>query len=185
MRLRATSAALIAGREHYDTVIQAIARAELSVWIATADVKSLMVEDAGRKRYRSMLAVLDGLAQRGVELRLLHAKLPSRAFREEFDRHPRLVSGGLQLRMCPRNHMKLVIVDAHLLYLGSANWTGAGLGVRGDSRRNFELGIVTDDEVMLDQVQALYEKLWRGGHCKRCGLRPVCESPLDLERTAR
>jgi phosphatidylserine/phosphatidylglycerophosphate/cardiolipin synthase-like enzyme len=77
--------------------------------------------------------------------------------------------------------MKLVIVDARLLYLGSANWTGAGLGVRGDSRRNFEVGVVTEDAAMIDQAQALFDDVWRGKPCKRCGLRDVCESPLDLE----
>jgi len=186
---------LVANREHYDTVIAAVMRAELSVWIATADVKELMVEVAGKvsKRrgarrasgYRSILDVLDGLAERGVEQRMLHAKLPSRPFREEFDKHPRLVNGGLQLRLCPRNHMKVVIIDGRLLYLGSANWTGAGLGVRSENRRNFELGIVTDDEAMLDQAQGMFESLWRGSACKKCGLRSMCESPLDLEIKTR
>ena len=60
-----------------------------------------------------------------------------------FDAHPRLVKGGLALRQCARLHLKAVIVDGALLYLGSANWTGAGLGAKGDRNRNFELGFVT------------------------------------------
>jgi phosphatidylserine/phosphatidylglycerophosphate/cardiolipin synthase-like enzyme len=180
---------LVAGRGHYERVIAAILAAHTSVWIGTANAKELMIEDGraapGRRRtarqdtYRSVLASLDELAARGVELRLLHAELPSRPFREELANHPRLVAGGLALRRCPRVHLKVVIVDGALLYLGSANWTGAGLGARGSGRRNFELGIVTDDGPLLDQVQGLYEQIWRGGECAGCKLRELCPGPLD------
>ncbi|MGN6107371.1 MAG: phospholipase D family protein, partial [Kofleriaceae bacterium] len=162
---RSVALELISGRGHYERVIAAVRAAHTSIWIATANVKELLVEDGraapGRRRsmrrasYVSVLAILDELAARGVELRLLHAELPSRPFREELANHPRLVAGALALRRCPRVHMKAVIVDGALLYLGSANWTGAGLGAKGSGRRNFELGVVTDDGPLLDQGQAL------------------------------
>ncbi len=175
---------LVAGRGHYTSVVEAVAHAETSVWIATANLKDLWVEAprrAGRRRrgYRSVLEVFDELAARGVELRLLHASFPSRSFRASFDAHQRLTGGGLELRLCPRVHLKLVIVDGAELYLGSANWTGAGLGAKGEGRRNFELGILTDDPPLLDEVQALYDRIWRGGECPRCKLRDLCEAPLD------
>ena len=184
---------LVAGRGHYDRVIAAVLGAKVSVWIATANVKELMVEDhrarPGRRRslkkaaYVSVLSHLDDLASRGIELRLLHAELPSRPFREQLAQHPRLVAGGLPLRRCPRVHLKAVIVDGELLYLGSANWTGAGLGAKGSGRRNFEVGIVTDDGQLLDQIQALYERIWTGGECAGCRLREECPGPLaDLVR---
>jgi phosphatidylserine/phosphatidylglycerophosphate/cardiolipin synthase-like enzyme len=77
-------------------------------------------------------------------------------------------------------HLKTVIVDGRLLYLGSANWTGAGLGAKGADKRNFELGILTQDEAVLDQVQAFYEALWRGKPCASCRLFDQCEAPLSL-----
>jgi phosphatidylserine/phosphatidylglycerophosphate/cardiolipin synthase-like enzyme len=185
---RAVTLELIAGRGHYERVIRAVLNAHTSVWIATANVKELMVEDGraapGRRRdlrragFASVLARLDELAARGVELRLLHAELPSRPFRAELARHPRLVGGGLALRRCPRVHMKAVVVDGELLYLGSANWTGAGLGARGSGRRNFELGVVTDDAPLLDQVQSMYDRIWTGGECAGCKLRDECPGPL-------
>jgi len=132
-----------------------------------------------RSSYVSVLTKLDELAARGVELRLLHAEIPSRPFREELAHHPRLVAGGLALRRCPRVHMKAVIVDGGLLYLGSANWTGAGLGAKGSGRRNFETGIVTDDAQLLDQIQSIYERIWSGGECAACKLRDVCPGPLS------
>jgi phosphatidylserine/phosphatidylglycerophosphate/cardiolipin synthase-like enzyme len=185
---RAVAMQLISGRGHYDRVIAAVKAAHTSVWVATANVKELMVEDGrarpGQRRtmrrstYVSILAILDELASRGVELRLLHAELPSGPFRAELANHPRLVAGGLALRRCPRVHLKTVIVDGSLLYLGSANWTGAGLGAKGSGRRNFELGIVSDDGLLLDQVQSLYDHLWNGAECGACKLRDECPGPL-------
>ena len=179
---------VVADREHYDHVMRAVLEARQSVWIATANLKDVMVEDPraipGRRRgrrgnYQSVLDVLAQLAATGVELRLLHAGPPSRAFRRSFDARPELVEGGLEMRTCPRVHLKTVVVDARLAYLGSANWTGAGLGAKGDGRRNFEMGILTSDEQTIDQVQDRYDRIWRGAECKDCRLRDECEMPLD------
>jgi len=170
---------LVAGEGHYEVVINAVLAARCSVWIATANLKDLMVK-TGARDYRSILESMDQLAARRLDLRILHAKLPSRAFRESFDRFERLVAGGLELRLCPRVHLKVVVVDGELLYLGSANWTGAGLGVKSAARRNFELGVVTSDPLLLDQVQGMYERIWRGAECAKCGHRDTCEAPLDV-----
>jgi phosphatidylserine/phosphatidylglycerophosphate/cardiolipin synthase-like enzyme len=170
---------LIADREHVEVVVGAVLAARTSVWIATANVKDMHVEDdrahPGRRRgsrrapFRSILAAFAELAERGVELRLLHAAPPSRPFRAELARHPALRQ-GLAMRQCPRVHFKAVIVDAGLLYVGSANWTGAGLGAKGDDRRNFELGLVTRDDALLDQVQAYFDRIWSGAPCMTCKL---------------
>ena len=85
------------------------------------------------------------------------------------------------MRLCPRVHLKAVIVDRAFLYLGSANWTGAGLGAKGTGRRNFELGIVTDDSLLLDDVQEIFDRIWRGAECSACKLRQECAAPLDGE----
>jgi phosphatidylserine/phosphatidylglycerophosphate/cardiolipin synthase-like enzyme len=182
-------AELVSGRGHYERVIQRVADARTSVWIATANLKELMVEDHrlrpgrarrhGRSAYRSVLEVLEELSARGVEIRILHASPPSRAFRRTFDAMPSLVAGGVELRSCPRVHLKVVIVDGASMYLGSANWTGAGLGAKGSGRRNFELGLITDDEAWLDEVQAVYEEIWHGGPCDGCRLSEECEMPLS------
>jgi phosphatidylserine/phosphatidylglycerophosphate/cardiolipin synthase-like enzyme len=182
---------LVSGRGHYETVIKAVREAKLSVWIATANLKGLMVEDdrwtSRRPRggaYRSILEVFAELAERGVELRLLHAAPPSRPFQAELRRHPTLTGGargpGLVMRLCPRVHLKAVVVDGRFLYLGSANWTGAGLGAKGSGRRNFEVGMLTEDELLLDDVQELFDRIWRGAECGACRLRTECPRPLDL-----
>lgn len=170
----------VAGRALYDEVIAGgLARARESVWIATANVKELFVErpGLGKRRVASVVGLLADLHARGVELRMLHAELPSRRFRAAFDRHKSLVAGGLAMKQCPRVHMKAVIVDGAWLYLGSANFTGAGLGMKGDDKRNFELGFVTEDFELLDRVQAMFDGVWRGQPCATCKLREVCPDP--------
>lgn len=184
---RPVRASLVSGRGHYDTIFAAIRGARTSVWIATANLKELLVEDPratprARARYHSVLDIFSTLATMDLDLRLLHAAPPSGPFRRSFDRHPRLVRGGLELRQCPRVHLKTVIVDGRFCYLGSANWTGAGLGAKGEGRRNFELGVITDDEDIVDHVQALYQHIWSGSACRGCKLRDSgCEAPLDVQ----
>jgi phosphatidylserine/phosphatidylglycerophosphate/cardiolipin synthase-like enzyme len=106
---RPVDLALLGGRAHYEVVIARLRSARRSVWIATANLKELLIEGPrrsarSRDRFASVLELFDELAARGVELRLLHAALPSRAFRAKFDALPRLVQGGLELRQCPRVH---------------------------------------------------------------------------------
>lgn len=174
-------AGLVWGAEHYEEVVRRVLGAKTSVWIATANLKELRVEPFGRRgRYHSVLAELDRLAAAGVELRILHASAPSGPFRDEFDRWPRLMRGGLALRQCPRVHLKTVVVDGAWMYLGSANWTGAGLGAKAEDRRNFELGLATSDERWIDEVQQHFEEIWRGRPCARCRVRSSCEAPLDV-----
>ena len=186
METRRAPLSFVVDRGHYENVTLAIARARTSVWIATANVKQLMTaapigtRDRARGRYVPILDTLQSLCDRGVKVRILHATPPSGPFREELAaRAGRLVRPRFEMRLCPRVHMKMIAIDGGLLYLGSANFTGAGLGAKGDGRRNFELGVVTDDDWMLDQAQARFEVIWRGGECGACKLRRECPGPLD------
>jgi hypothetical protein len=85
------------------------------------------------------------------------------------------------MRLCPRVHFKAVVVDGTMLYLGSANWTGAGLGAKGEGRRNFELGFLSRDDLLLDEVQGYFDRIWRGGECGACKLRDRCPKPLERD----
>jgi hypothetical protein len=49
--------------------------------------------------------------------------------------------------------------------------------MKGDDKRNFELGFVTEDFELLDRVQAMFDALWRGEPCAACKLRDVCPDP--------
>jgi phosphatidylserine/phosphatidylglycerophosphate/cardiolipin synthase-like enzyme len=194
MDRRRALVSLLFDRDHYEQVIQALAGAKTSVWIATANVKQLMIEapvgtrDRARGRYVPILDTLQSLCDRGVSVRLLHATPPSGPFRQELAaRAKRLPAPRFQMRACPRVHLKMIAIDGGLLYLGSANFTGAGLGAKGDGRRNFEAGILTDDEWLLDGAQARFDFIWRGAECGSCRMRGECPRPLDtlVERAPR
>ncbi len=163
----------------YQTVIRdEIPAARRFLWILTADIKDLHV-DIGRKRYVPFLQVLADLVGRGVDVRLIHAKEPGPRFRKDFDRFPELVeSDRFERLLCPRNHMKLVIVDAKFAYLGSANLTGAGMGAKSPSRRNFEVGAITRDPSEIRELMAFVDRLYLGEFCIGCGRRDVCPDPI-------
>jgi phosphatidylserine/phosphatidylglycerophosphate/cardiolipin synthase-like enzyme len=181
---RAVELELLVGDGLYRKVVQdRIAHARESVWIATANVKAMYVELEGR--FRPVVELFAQLARRGVELRVLHAELPSRPFRAAFDRQKRLVQGGLELKLCPRVHFKAVVVDGAWVYLGSANLTGAGLGAKDARRRNFELGLGTEDFELIDRVTALFEAVWSGAECARCQLRALCPDPIGAPAPGR
>lgn len=182
--MRAIQASLLQGSDLYrEVILDKVAHARESVLIATANLKDMQVERNGR--FASVLALFSELAGRGVSLRILHAELPSRPFRASFEKRRRLTKGGLSLKICPRVHFKTVLVDGAWAYLGSANLTGAGLGAKGEGRRNFELGFCTEDFEIVDRVQALFESVWTGVECACCGLRSVCPDPIGEARSPR
>jgi phosphatidylserine/phosphatidylglycerophosphate/cardiolipin synthase-like enzyme len=185
---RRAKVSLIADREHYDeVVVGTILKAQTSVWIATANVKDMHVEAPigttarARGKFISMLESLRDLARRGVEVRILHGANPSGPFRAQLARLQATTGKkiGVAMRHCPRVHLKLIAIDGSALYLGSANFTGAGLGAKGDGRRNFEMGVLTDDEILLDAAQARFDRIWSGKECASCKLRRECPKPID------
>ena len=178
--MRAIEAALLQGSELYrEVILDKLAHARESVLIATANLKDMQVERDGK--FASVLALFSDLAARGVDLRILHAELPSRPFRASFEKRRRLTAGGLSLKICPRVHFKAVVIDGAWVYAGSANLTGAGLGAKGEGRRNFEVGFCTEDFETVDRVKALFEAIWTGAECASCKLRSVCPDPIGAE----
>jgi phosphatidylserine/phosphatidylglycerophosphate/cardiolipin synthase-like enzyme len=171
---------------HHDLILDTLARARVSLWIATANLKDVRMEAPigsvarARRRYVSIAERFEELRDRGVELRVLHGGVPSQPFRDSLAKRRRLAPVEAWLRQCPRVHLKMVIVDGTDLYLGSANLTGAGMGAKGDGRRNFENGIATNDHVLLDAAQRRFDRIWTGGECGACRVRASCPRPLDV-----
>lgn len=169
---------LVANEDHFSRVVRGgICAAKVSLDIATADFKAMLVPVNGlSRRAESIVSVLRRLATRGVEIRLLHAGTPSApALRELKQSLPR----GLTIRRCPRLHAKAVIVDCRAMYMGSANLTGAGLGAKGDEKRNFEMGVWTESSSLIDGVLEQFNTLWEGRRCATCKRKDVCPVPLE------
>ena len=169
------SVEFISGKDHYDKVIARVASVKKSLWIGTADIKDLYVKDGSSPK--PFLAVLAKLLKQGVEIRVIHAKEPGPAFREDFDRYP-ILKTGLERMLCPRVHFKMLIFDFESAYIGSANVTGAGIGMKSSNRRNFEAGILTDEKSLIDAACEQFDSVWRGEYCLRCGPRQYCIDPI-------
>ena len=170
--------ALITNKETFNQIfIKKLPKAKNFVWIATADIKDLHIP-AAVKRQVSFLKMISDLVGKGVEVRLIHAKEPGPRFRESFDKYPNLLE-GMERALCPRNHMKAIIIDGTWCYVGSANLTGAGMGNKSDTRRNFEAGIVAETAEIIDPLMALFDDIWMGLKCKKCGRKEFCSDPIN------
>ena len=168
----------ITDREIYSKVICGrIPKAKEFLWLATADLKDLHVDKDGKMV--PFLEVLSDLVKKRVEVRLLHAKEPGPVFRRDFDKYRNLIK-GMERILCPRVHFKSVIIDGKLAYTGSANLTGAGMGAKSVSRRNFEAGIITDDREIVGKIMDQFDKIWRGEHCRECRRKKFCADYKDL-----
>lgn len=169
------STKFVSGVEHYREVLERVSTVNRSLWIGTADIKDLHVRSGSGSR--PFLGVIAGLIRRGVEVRLIHAKEPGPAFREDFDRYPELRS-GLERMLCPRVHFKILIFDCREAYIGSANLTGAGIGMKSAGRRNFEAGVLTDDTELVESAVEEFDSVWRGSRCGSCGRKEFCSDPI-------
>ena len=160
---------------HYTSLLSRIQSVRHTLWIGTADIKDLYVEVGGEKK--PFLALIAQLIRRGVEVRLIHAKEPGPNFREDFDKYPVLFS-RLERALCPRVHFKMFVFDCKEVYVGSANLTGAGVGMKAETTRNFEAGILTDDPQIVEQAMNQFDEVWMGKHCKSCRRREYCGDPI-------
>ena len=189
----------ISNSDHYKEVLSRVQSVKHTLWIGTADIKDLYVEVGNEKK--PFLALIAQLIRRGVEVQLVHAKEPGSNFREDFDRFS-ILYDGLERVLCPRVHFKMMVFDGKEVYIGSANLTGAGIGMKGDGTRNFEAGILTDDPEIVEQAMNgrsserhpslledarvvtdedevnQFDEVWIGKHCKSCKRRDFCPAPI-------
>ena len=165
----------ISNSSHYKEVLSRVQSVKHTLWIGTADIKDVYIEIGNEKK--PFLALISQLIRRGVEVRLVHAKEPGLNFREDFDKYPVLYD-RLERVLCPRVHFKIIVFDGKEVYVGSANLTGAGIGMKTDNKRNFEAGILTDDPEMVEQAMNQFDEVWIGKHCKKCKRREFCLDPI-------
>ena len=165
----------VTNEELFRQAIEPISAANSFLWIGTADIKDMHVPY--RDRVVSFLSVLNDLCIKGVAIRLLHAKEPGPNFRRSFDKYPLLIK-GMERQLCPRVHFKYIIIDGKLAYAGSANLTGAGLGMKQTNTRNFESGIITSDPALVESIMKQFDEVWMGKFCRNCKRKEFCGDPI-------
>ncbi len=166
----------ITQKDNYKAVIQRVSKAKKFVWIGTADIKNMHVHK--QKTVVPFLSILNDLIKKDVSIRLLHAKAPGPNFQKSFDHYTKLVK-KIERQMCPRVHFKHIIIDGKLAYTGSANLTGAGLGIKSQAKRNFESGIITTNQRFVQSIMQQFDDVWRGKYCKECKRREYCPDPIN------
>ncbi len=178
MNKRMPKTEFITNRQIYERVLlERIPKAEEFLWLGTSDLKDLHIDKKGRMV--PFLEILSDLIKRQVSVRLIHAKEPGKAFRDDFDRYPNLIA-GMERLLCPRVHFKCVVVDGRFAYSGSANLTGAGMGAKSRNRRNFESGIISTDPAMVQAIMEQFDAVWRGAYCPDCGRKEYCADYPDI-----
>jgi phosphatidylserine/phosphatidylglycerophosphate/cardiolipin synthase-like enzyme len=165
----------IQNEQHYNQVLAMVGNVKRTLWIGTADIKDLYVKRGTAAV--PFLGVLSSLLERGVEIRLIHAKEPGPNFRKDFDKYP-LLATRLERVLCPRVHFKLFIFDLHTAYIGSANLTGAGIGMKGEFTRNFEAGILTTETALVNAAINHFDAVWMGSYCPKCKRTEYCQDKI-------
>ena len=169
----------ISNSDHYARVLAHCKDVKHTLWIGTADIKDAYIDVNGDKM--PFLKLMAQLIRKGVEIRLIHAKEPGPAFREDFDKYPVLYD-RLERVLCPRVHFKMFVFDCKEVYIGSANLTGAGIGMKAEGTRNFEAGILTDDPEIVEQAMNQFDDVWIGKMCKGCKRREYCSDPISSNK---
>lgn len=172
----------IADLEHYDVVLEKVQQAKHLLWIGTADIKDLYIKKGNHTT--PLLGMLAGLLKKGVEIRLIHAKEPGPNFREDFDKYP-ILAKSMERVLCNRVHFKIIVIDGEYAYVGSANLTGAGMGMKSPNNRNFEAGIFTDEPSLVESAMEEFDKVWRGTECVKCGRKEYCIDPICIDSKVR
>lgn len=167
-------------REIYERFTgKALLTAQRYIWIATANIKGTVVRY--QSRYIQFVDFMAVYVSLGVGFRIIHAELPSAPFRaryEELDQSGDL-SAGVEFLHCIRMHAKMFIIDGRTALVGSANLTGAGIGAKARTRRNFEIGFLLEGERETEPFVRYFDYIWMGGHCPDCGRRNLCPAPVS------
>lgn len=165
-------------RQIYDQfTLKHLVKARRFVWIATANIKATGVLYQGR--FITFVDLMGLLVNRGVGIRIIHAEIPSKPFRERYEQidSKGSLSAGVEFLHCIRMHAKIFIVDGKTAFVGSPNLTGAGIGAKGDARRNFEIGFLFENEQETSPFLDYFDYIWMGGPCQTCGHRDICPAP--------
>jgi phosphatidylserine/phosphatidylglycerophosphate/cardiolipin synthase-like enzyme len=170
---------LLRDREIYENFTEThLVRAKRFVWIATANIKGTGLRFQGR--FVSFVDLMATLVNRGVTFRIIHAELPSRPFRDRYELVDTKgsLSAGVEFLHCIRMHAKIFVVDGKIALVGSPNLTGAGIGAKAATKRNFEIAFLEEGETETEPYMDYFDYVWMGGHCPKCGHRDICPAPV-------
>jgi len=154
--------------ELFDKVIaRGLMQAKGSLIIGTYNLQDIRIAVNESYKTVSLSDVVVSLLKRNVQILMVLAAfmLKSRfiqTLQEKCRNHE-----NLRIRFCRRMHLKAVIVDLKYAYIGSANLSGAGVGLKSLQKRNFELGFITRDTELIADVASMFMEIFTGKFCAK------------------
>ncbi|MGQ4913281.1 MAG: phospholipase D-like domain-containing protein [Candidatus Asgardarchaeia archaeon] len=150
--------------EEHERLFKEMRKTKRELLLASAIIKDFYILDPLGNPFR-LSRILSNLAKNRVDVKILTTpKMRERLFFENLMR----IGESVQIRFCPRIHIKIVIRDNDFAYFGSANLTGAGLGMKSAKKRNFEIGAFTQDPNLIQEMRQTFYNIWQGDMCKVC-----------------
>ncbi|MBD3230755.1 MAG: hypothetical protein GF329_21430 [Candidatus Lokiarchaeota archaeon] len=144
-------------------ILNGIIKAKKNLLIGSFSFQNIRIKL--QNRYIKFSRILGNLIQKGVAVYILSQ--PG-ACRSSIIRELKQLYGdnkNLMIRSCSRVHLKTIIIDLKIAYIGSANITGHGLGTRSKSKRNFELGFITTKTDVISKVARNFLDILNGNYC--------------------
>lgn len=164
---------------HYQEIIQLLSSAKSSMKIMTADfrfikLKSSLKHDKQIKEGLSFIRYLMERAEQGISVQIICSD-PTNNFMKEYEELcKKMNTDNFQIFFCKRNHAKAVIVDNEIAYIGSANFTKAGVGQGVLSKGNFEVGIITENHEIILSLNSHFSNIIKGDYCEKCHRAMTC-----------
>ena len=149
-------------------ILDQIPTCKKHILIGTFNLQNIRLKLSGN--YYPLSQILGRLIEKGVGIYIL---LQPRACRStlirELSKKYRNYN-NFKIRSCSRVHLKAIILDLEMAYIGSANITGFGLGKRSISKKNFELGFITTEKNVISKVAQNFLDIFNGKYCnsKNC-----------------
>lgn len=153
----------LADKSIVETLLPEIQKARQSIKIATSNFKNLRIDE------KSIFDIFEEKVKEGVKIQIICMDITPSA-QEEYDSHPSLKEKKklFKMKVCSRNHMKMMAFDYKRVYVGSANLTNAAMGSRDAVHMNYENGILTDNEHLVVQAIGYFDKVWVKAACEGC-----------------
>ena len=141
-----------------------LANARRELRIATANIENIRLKVEGE--IYSFAEILRTIARKGVEIKIIASDPCIRRYSVYKE-----LADTVHFRFCYRMHAKMVIADARMAYTGSANITGAGVGIKSERKRNFEVGVFIENKPTVERIIRYFDAVWHGDFCEECFYR--------------
>lgn len=163
----------------FQEIIKRACTAKSSIKIMTADFNLFRLKPTKKQgnKYGDGTPFLDFLmkkANEGVCVQIISAE-KSGYFQDGVERaYCNTPNKCFYVWFCARNHAKVVIIDDKIAYIGSANMTRAGLGQPYASPGNFEVGVLTEDPVIVTALNERFSDITSYKFCDDCHRKKDC-----------